>query len=255
MKRSFDTIKTRAREAISGERIQGAALVCISACMAIFFSLINFVINRLMPQFTADVFWAQYGAEVTCGAALISFILAIFMINPLRVYTEAWFVSNLAANSSKFEMKGILPGAGMGTLLLIYKLAWLVIYMLLPAGASAALMGVLSLSAINARTAAVLAAGTVLLILIGLGFWLFTIQRYDCAMFYLVTIPDMTVSEAMTKSRESMKGKCLRMLAFKASFLPWFILCAAILPAGYVIPYYKQSLACYKALVIYPISR
>ena len=31
---------------------------------------------------------------------------------------------------------------------------------------------------------------------------------------------------------------------FKLSFLPWLLLCAAILPTLYVIPYYKQSVTC-----------
>lgn len=253
MRISFDSIKTEARAALSGERIRGAALLSLPIGMTVFFSVINYAANRLLANFATGEFIASYGALITTAVAALSLIAAVLTINPLRVYVEEWFVSNTAAVCKSNANKRLLRSSVLATALFTLRLLWLAAYMLLPAAAFVALWGFLSYSSLNLRAATVLAAGAAALTIIGLGFWLLTIQRYACAVFYLAVSPDITVRSALEKSRAVMEGRCLRMLAFKASFLPWFVLCAAVLPAGYVLPYYRQSLACYTVLNLQPI--
>lgn len=69
-------------------------------------------------------------------------------------------------------------------------------------------------------------------------------QRYCMAQFLLARNPRLTVRETIRQSKAYMDGRCLSMLCFRLSFLPWFITCTLILPAVYVMPYYSQCCAC-----------
>ena len=55
--------------------------------------------------------------------------------------------------------------------------------------------------------------------------------------------PDIPVRQALKKSREIMCGHCRAYARFKAGFALWFLSCALILPAFFVVPYYEQSCA------------
>lgn len=250
---SYDRIKTRAREALSGERLRGAALVSLPVSGAVFFSLINYVFNGILPVYVTDSFIDAYGAPITLIFAVCSLVLAVFAIYPVRFYTQSWFISRLTHRRILFGAKRFFESAGMGVTVFLLKALWLCAYLLIPSCFFVALWFFLSFNALNVRTAAALLAGIAGLVIIGTAFWLVTIQRYTYASFYFAASRKTTVKNAIVQSRSLTRGQSAGMLLFKASFLPWFILCLAVLPACYVVPYYKQSLACY--IACQPISR
>ena len=70
------------------------------------------------------------------------------------------------------------------------------------------------------------------------------VQRYARAGFYLAAYGDISPVQAISMSVKRCCEEVTELFLFKLSFLPWLLLCAAILPALYVIPYYKQSVTC-----------
>ena len=75
-------------------------------------------------------------------------------------------------------------------------------------------------------------------------FWGIAVQRYARAGFYLAAYGDISPVQAISMSVKRCCEEVTELFLFKLSFLPWLLLCAAILPALYVIPYYKQSVTC-----------
>ncbi len=87
------------------------------------------------------------------------------------------------------------------------------------------------------------AAGGGLITLAGLLFRFLIVQRYFLAQSLFVSSPGMKASQAIRLSCEIMNGQLKKTALFKLSFMPWFLLCAGILPVFYVWPYYRQSCA------------
>lgn len=94
-----------------------------------------------------------------------------------------------------------------------------------------------------------LAGGTVCF-LTGVFFWLCIIQRYAMCRFLLALKPEMPRREAIRYSVRLMDGKCVKLLRFKASFLPWWISCVFLFSVFYVTAFYQQSLSVFKYQIV-----
>lgn len=117
-------------------------------------------------------------------------------------------------------------------------------FFLLP-GAALAAGGVYMLfsSSVGIATTAAVFAGSVLMLVTGCIFCSGTRQSLAAAEYISAAEPDIPVRQALKKSREIMCGHCRAYARFKAGFALWFLSCALILPAFFVVPYYEQSCA------------
>jgi hypothetical protein len=79
----------------------------------------------------------------------------------------------------------------------------------------------------------------------GLIFFAFSVQKYAYAPFLLAAYPLLSVSDCIRLSVQKSEKKAADLLRFKLGFLPWLLVCVAIVPLLFVVPYYKQSLTCF----------
>lgn len=118
------------------------------------------------------------------------------------------------------------------------------IFFLLPGAAlSAGGIYMLFSSSVGVATTAAVFAGSVLMLVTGCIFCSGTRQSLAAAEYISAAEPDIPVRQALKKSREIMCGHCRAYARFKAGFALWFLSCALILPAFFVVPYYEQSCA------------
>lgn len=87
--------------------------------------------------------------------------------------------------------------------------------------------------------------GAAVTAILGLAFYVLSVQKYAKAPFLLAAYPSLSVADCIRLSAENGKNKAAALLRFKLGFLPWVLACVAIFPLLFVVPYYKQSLTCW----------
>ena len=84
----------------------------------------------------------------------------------------------------------------------------------------------------------------VCLLLGGIYYGFAAVQRYAFCTCLIVQNPSCRVIDALTASRKIAKDTAISAARTKLHFLLWFALCVLILPAFYVVPYYRQTVGC-----------
>ncbi len=230
-------IKLSARAALTGSQKKVVPVAALLIFLFLLFSVCNGVVNL----FGAD-------RKILLAVSVVTLISAVLLISPLRLALQTRLLL-LASSISVFSGRGIgLSGAVKSWLMCIclfgLKLFWLSVFEALPFLGSLILILQLKKAPISFRAACAFAIGLAALALAGFVFYLLFIQRYSKAVFYLASYRDFSVLDAINESVRRTDGIRGDILLFKLSFLPWFLLCIGILPALYVIPYYKQSVTC-----------
>lgn len=232
-------IKLSARAALTGS--QGRVVPFAAALTGVFvvFSACNAAVNGLSvfrSQYAYALFAVLSLAVFTAAASVLEFFLQIRMILLARgiKFSDAQRADFLCA----------VKACGLKICLFIIKLIWFVFYEATPAAGAAVLAGRIKKEPLSLRAACVAAAGILLLAAAGLIFYGVTVQKYSKAVFFLACYPDFTPLDALRESVKRTKGRLGEIFLFKLSFAPWLLLCMGILPALYVIPYYKQSVTC-----------
>lgn len=230
-------IKLSARAALTGSHKRVVPAVAAMIILFFLFSFCNGVVN-----------YFQIDSRILLAVSAVSLVLTALIISPLRLWLEKSLLL-LASNVKNFRGGGIgfwgaVKSCGLSLCLFGLKLFWLTVFEAIPILSALILVLQLKKEPISLRAACAFAAGIGVLAVIGLGFWFLFIQRYSKAMFYLACYRDFSVTDALNESVKRTKGRLGEILFFKLGFLPWFVLCIGILPALYVIPYYKQSLTC-----------
>ena len=132
----------------------------------------------------------------------------------------------------------------MYSALFALKLLWLLLFEAIPAAFFTVFALRIARQPVSLKASAALLIGSAALAAAGLLFWGIAVQRYARAGFYLAAYGDISPVQAISMSVKRCREEQTELFLFKLSFLPWLLLCAAILPALYVIPYYKQSVTC-----------
>ena len=132
----------------------------------------------------------------------------------------------------------------MYSALFALKLLWLLLFEAIPAAFFTVFALRIARQPVSLKASAALLIGSAALAAAGLLFWGIAVQRYARAGFYLAAYGDISPVQAISMSVKRCREELTELFLFKLSFLPWLLLCAAILPALYVIPYYKQSVTC-----------
>lgn len=233
-------IKLSARAALNGSQIKIIPLVTAVMFLSFIFSLCNAAIN------TFQLVNEKY---ILIAFSALSFIIAVVLISPLRLLLEIKHLLlarriNPAARIN-LGFRGMLKSCGMCISLFALKLFWFAVFEAVPVSAAVIFVLYNAEEAISLRAAYSILICIVILAVVGVCFYSLFIQRYSKAMFYLACFKDMGVIEAVEESVKKTKGSLAEILFFKLGFLPWFLLCIGIIPALFVIPYYKQSVTCY----------
>lgn len=132
----------------------------------------------------------------------------------------------------------------MYSALFALKLLWLLLFEAIPAAFFTVFALRIARQPVSLKASAALLIGSAALAAAGLLFWGIAVQRYARAGFYLAAYGDISPVQAISMSVKRCREELTELFLFKLSFLPWLLLCVAILPALYVIPYYKQSVTC-----------
>lgn len=233
-------IKLSARAALAGSQLKIAALVTAIMVLLFLFSLCNAAVNA---------FWQTNGKAFLIAFSLLSLLLAVISISPLRLLLEikhlllAKRIKPMRRISMGFS--GAVKSCGLSTCVFLLKLFWFAVFELVPVCGAVFFAAYSENKAVSLKAAYAVFAGIAVLAVIGLFFWLVFIQRYSKAMFYLACYKDLTAAEAIGESIRKTRGKAAEIFLFKFSFVPWLLLCIGVVPALFVVPYYKQSITCY----------
>lgn len=232
-------IKLRARFAVSGAFFRLAPYVFLSAAGLAFFSVFNAAINGIFPfanslllaltAFVSVFFYAFFSAFVS----LILQIKFLLFARGIKVFSVHGISLRSAFSAFFLRLR-----------LFFTKLFCLAAFEALPVAFSLLLTAYCGKNPFSLRAFYALSSGIFLLFVTGLIFYFVFIQRYSRAEFYLACYENFTPRDAVCESIRKTEGKLCETLIFKLSFLPWFLLCLAVFPAFFVIPYYKQSLTC-----------
>ncbi len=230
-------IKLSARAALTGSQGRVVPTVAVMITLFLIFTFCNGILNFYSVNET--IIFA-----VSAGALILSAISA----SALRLSLQKKLLM-LASNVRIFKGKGIgLSGAVKSFVLTVYlfglKLFWLSVFEALPVLGGIILYFQIKKEPMSVRAVGAFSVGIAALALIGFAFYSVFIQRYSKSVFYLACYRNFSPADAIRESVRKTQGICGDILLFKLGFLPWFLLCMGILPALYVIPYYKQSLTC-----------
>lgn len=83
-------------------------------------------------------------------------------------------------------------------------------------------------------------AGTFTLFLTGVIFAFIVNQRYFLSKYLLAENPKLGVAQVLKQSKNLMNGQIFRVVKFKLSFMPAFILYLLVFPTIFLHPHYKQ---------------
>lgn len=233
-------VKLSARAAICGSYAK--ILPLLAAIMLIFalFSVINAALSRFLPS-------ADKG--ILASAAIVTLPVFVAAVSPLCLLLQIKCVCLARGIRRRFNpqisLSDALNACDLCVRLFCIKLFWFAVFEALPVFSAFIFAFQIKNEAVSLRAAYAVAAGLLTLAAAGLVFWLIFIQRYSKSMFYLACYGDFSAGDAIRESVRKAGNHMAEIFLFKLSFAPWLLLCLLILPAFYVVPYYKQSVTCY----------
>lgn len=230
-------IKLSARYILNGS--QGRVVPFVAGMITVFF-IFGFgrvILHKLNINNTVFI----------CVSALV-LILSVILSSAFRLSLQKRMLM-LASNVRVFKGKGIgvsgtLKSVALNVILFGIKLFWFGVFEILPVLGGMILWFQIKKEPISVKAVCAFSVGITALAIIGFAFYLVFIQRYSKSMFYLACYRNFSPFDAIRESIKKTQGISGDILLFKLGFLPWFVLCIAVLPALYVIPYYRQSLTC-----------
>ena len=232
--------KLSARSALCGAYGKILPLFCVGFAAFVIFSLCNGVLNR---------FFAGADSTVLTSAAVITLPVFVAAISPLSFALQMKHL--FLARGARYGVKPRiafsdgLKACDLCVRLFAVKTFWLAFFEAIPVCLWFVLLFQIRITDVSVNAAFVVTAGLLLLGIAGFVFWLIFIQRYSKSMFFLACYKDFTPGDAIRESVRKTKENSVDIFLFKLGFLPWFLLCLLVLPAFYVIPYYKQSVTCF----------
>lgn len=157
---------------------------------------------------------------------------------------QVQMITALNGGETKIKAKEYLKNILLSFRLFLRKAAELIAFEFLPVAMLSLLFLGINIKGISRKFCIIVLVGAAAVAVIGLGFYIFSVQKYSKAPFLLAAYPSLKVGECIELSRVQGEEKAAELLRFKLGFLKWIPLCIAIFPLLYFIPYYKQSLTC-----------
>lgn len=230
-------IKLSAREALLGSSLVILPTLALSIILTAVFSLCT-ASTVLLP--------AKNPQLIQGIAAVITLPVSLFVLAPLRMKLQIKHISLALGSREERELRfsDRINACLLYSVLFGLKLFWLAAFESIPATMLLAFMLGISRSAVSLRASRALLIGIAVLAVTGVAFWSVAVQRYAKAEFYFAAYSDVSPLRAVSLSVKHCRDEVTDIFLFKLSFLPWLLLCVAVLPALYVIPYFKQSITC-----------
>lgn len=238
---TFSAIKNRARISLEnrwGSTVGGTALIVLLMC-------INTAICRLLRVPGIE---RRLTVELNIALLSVLFLLTALLFFAIAQAGLAWryaLVSREALPTQRVRFwlmpRNCMKLFALRILILILKIMWL--SLTLPGGV------MLYAAMRTPRTEIlrlILFCGGSVCFVTGLFFWLCAIQRYSMCRLLLVLNPKIKVVETVRQSIRQTNGKCLNMVCFRCSFLPWWISCLSVISIVYVIALYTQAMTYYQ---------
>ena len=230
-------IKLSAKTVLTGSQGRVVPTVAVMITVFLVFALCGVILNKL-----------NINNAVLFAISVLVMILSAVSSSALSLSVQKRMLM-LASNVRIFKGKGIgVSGAfksvALNIILLGMKLFWLGVFEILPVLSTVILYFQIKKEPISVKAVCAFSVGIAVLAIIGFVFYSVFIQRYSKSLFYLACYRNFSPVDAIRESVRKTQGICGDILLFKLGFLPWFLLCTAVLPALYVVPYYKQSLTC-----------
>lgn len=235
--------------------------------IALFFALLESLVQDFMEaglfedvrQTPYNYFDDAVSADpVSILIALVMSVLSFCALAPLELGIRGWYYSvcsgaapgMLAIFSFFSEWKLFMRSLGVRISLGLRGLFFAVLFLSAPAGllVFGGLMSDPSDEMGALLATLLIIAGTVLLAVSALLYRVF-MNRYFL-VDYLVQDGENGISRAIKLSVAYMGGYKADIFLFELSFLPWWLLCIAVLPALYAVPYYSASRAMYAKYII-----
>lgn len=222
--------------------------------------LLNLLIFSALP-FTVSFFANKYMgnmAEVISAAAIVILLLInLFTYSSFALGSCAWF--NFYGKKNRgvkaaywFKPSKSALSARLYFVLFFRKLMWC--FALLFPGTAVLISSVLLAmdGGIELNLFICSVAGGAATLIFGAAFLFVILQKYFLAPYIMAANPTLTIREIIKLSRLASDGILKKTAAFKLSFLPWLLSCAAVFPAFYVWPYYRQCCAVYAKQIQIP---
>lgn len=232
-------IKLSARAAMCGSYAKILPLLGVVMFLFMLFSFANAVFDRYV---------SFAGNGILASAAIITLPVAVAAISPLCLLMQIKYICNARGTRTcgkpQIGLHGALKACDLCVRLFLIKLFWFAVFESIPVFSALLFAYQIKSVSVSLKAAYAVATGLSLLACAGIVFWLVFIQRYSKSMFYLACYKDFTAADAINESVRKSKNRMAEIFLFKLSFAPWLLLCLLILPAFYVIPYYKQSVTC-----------
>lgn len=238
-------IKAQGKAIISGNRKKATLIVLFPLLFCAVMTAILF----------GTIFLSQildgFGTAITVlSAAIILFLCLITLCgySSAAVGEKAWY-TGLTSNKRNcgrrlffwFRPKNSFRALWFNVLLFGIKLMLAIVFFL---PSAIVLWSVYYLSAsggLELYLFIALSAGGAILALSGLIFCLISTERYFIAGYLFSSDPRLSALTAIRQSKNLLDGYIFEIVKFKLSFLPLLLSCIFIIPAFYVIPYYKES--------------
>ncbi len=247
-------IKLQGKQAITGSYARSTVVLFLLFSSYLLWGILTQAVRTLLDtaSVSAVLFsaWEKLPPVVGLLSASLLLLLALLMLSPLSLGCTAWFLGGAMhiRRSGKWFLFWMKPGRAAKAadlkLSLFLRKAGLYLLYALPGGTL--LGGTLFLllgSGLEDNLLLILLAAGGLILGVGMFFATLSVQRYFLAQYILARKPAYSAREAMRQSKELMRGRAGRLFLFRLSFLPWLLLCAALIPLFYVWPYYRQSCA------------
>ena len=230
-------IKLSAKTVLTG--YQGRVVPTVAVMITVFsvFALCGVILNKL-----------NINNAVLFAISVMILVLSAVSLSALNLSVQKRTLM-LASNVRIFKGKGIgvsgvFKSVALNIILFGIKIFWLGVFEILPVLSTVILYFQIKKEPISVKAVCAFSVGIAVLAIIGFVFYSVFVQRYSKSVFYLACYRNFSPVDAIRESVRKTQGICGDILLFKLGFLPWFLLCTAVLPALYVIPYYKQSLTC-----------
>lgn len=248
-----EEIKLTARRAMAGRKISLALFTLLLGALPAFFVASGIGASSVLslPAVRSALTELIPAAPDLPGAVIAALLIAAFAavfsgVSQCGICTFCDLALGRRTDHRRWlRPPFIFESIKMRALMLLIKALELIMWLFIPAavtlgGAAFALRSPLPVGVILPWAACCLA-----LLLTGLFFYFLSTGSLVCAPYLLASGNEKNGFHAVKASLRKTKGSLGSILLFRLSFLPWFLLCAAGLPVFFVLPYYRQSMACF----------
>ncbi len=248
-----EEIKLNARRAMAGQKRYFALCAVLPGVVLFFSCTVGAGAEMLLRVKTVRSFLASLHPAVpdVLGAVLLILTLLVFTVlfsavsqsGFCRFTDEA--LCRKTDRSRWFHLPLLKESIKLNCLSFAIRLGLFLLFSALPAAVTLLCALYAAKNPVPPGTVIPAAVGCGALILTALFFYTLAAGSLVCAPYLLAGSPEIGGTRAVKESLKKTRGSLGEIMLFRLSFLPWFLFCAAGLPVFFVLPYYRQSMACF----------